>query len=136
MINSKDAMHEDYMRLMEYLEIYKDSICYSAQGVVPNKTYKDEEDPNIEREALTATDIWPVEQSGPKKGKIKAPLDSNGKIVVDPAGNIVLEKYLLDFDIYRANTLAKQKAIQMANDTRSGDDLSQMFVNSVENFTK
>ena len=76
------------------------------------------------------------QEKGQKKGKIKAPLDSNGKIVVDPAGNIVLEKYLLDFDIYRANTLAKQKAIQMANDTRSGDDLSQMFVNSVENFTK
>jgi len=61
MINSKDAMHEDYMRLMEYLETYKDSICYSAQGIVPNKTYKDNEDPNIEREALTVTDIWPVE---------------------------------------------------------------------------
>jgi len=29
-IRGRDVMHEEYMELMEYLENYKESICYSA----------------------------------------------------------------------------------------------------------
>ena len=104
-----EKLHDSYMDLMGYLERYKDSICYAASGVMPRAVLDDNEDPQIEAEALTAADIWPVETSGPKKGKIKATRDSHGNIVVDPAGNIVLENYLLDFTIYRAMALLKSK---------------------------
>ena len=35
---SEDVLlHENYMELMDYLQKYKESICYEASGMLPNK---------------------------------------------------------------------------------------------------
>ena len=104
-IPSEDEhLHGNYMELMDYLQKYKESICYEATGMLPNTNINDREDEREfkkEDDMLTAGEIWPVIQSGPKKGQVKPTLDSRGKIVVDPAGNILREQYLLDFNVYR-----------------------------------
>lgn len=86
---------------MQYLQRYKESIAYEAIGMLPNKKRIKEDD--IEDQAcLTAEEIWPLHTSGPKKGKIKPTYDTHGNIVVDPAGNILKDQYLLDYNIYKA----------------------------------
>ena len=90
---------------MDYLQRYKESICYEASGMLPNTNMveKDQErEFKLDDTILTAEEIWPTVQSGPNKGRVKPTLDTHGNIVVDPAGNIIKEQYLLDFKIYRA----------------------------------
>ena len=99
-----EPLHENYMELMDYLQKYKESICYEATGMLPNTNINDKEDEREfkkEDDMLTAEEIWPIIKSGPKKGQVKPTLDNRGKIVVDPAGNILREQYLLDFNVYR-----------------------------------
>ena len=67
----------------------------STNAVDPKSKHEEEDD------TLTAEEIWPIVTSGPNKGRIKPTRDTHGNIVVDPAGNILKEQYLLDFNIYR-----------------------------------
>ena len=73
---------------MNYLQAYKDSLCYEPQGMLPERN--ENFDPDFEEDGLTlsAAQIWPRHKSGPDKGKIKPVRDNRKKIVVDPAGNI------------------------------------------------
>ena len=78
------------MELMNYLQTYKDAICYEASGMLPDKNAA-EKDSNSEDETLKAEEIWPVSESGPTKGQLIPTLDTHGNVVVDPAGNILKE---------------------------------------------
>ena len=109
-----DELHDSYIELMDYLQQYKQSICFDSQGVVPNKAVKktDEDLPSdFDDEDLKAEDIWKVEESGPNKGKLKAVKDFRGNVVVDPVGNIQKDQNLLDFNVYRALQYHKEKQI-------------------------
>ena len=93
--------HTNFMFLMQYLQRYKESIAYEAIGMLPNKK-RIKEDELQDQACLKAEEIWPIAKSGPKKGKIIPTYDTHGKIVVDPAGNILKDQYLLDYNIYKA----------------------------------
>jgi len=95
-------LHESYMNLMAYLQSYKESICYEAQGMLPEKNERMDPDFEESDDVLAVEEIWPLYKSGRKKGEFKPQRDTKGNIVVDPAGNIVKNRYLLDFEIYRA----------------------------------
>ena len=76
------------MALMNFLQMYKESICYEAAGMLPGKGQTRPGKENLDI-TLDVDEIWPKEKHGPKKGKIIPTLDARGNIVVDPAGNIV-----------------------------------------------
>lgn len=95
--------HGNYMELMSYLQQYQDSISHSAAGMLPNKNLR--QDPDVkgdDDQTLTAEEIWPRVKSGPNKGQIVPRRDDHGNIVVDPAGNIIKETYLLDYNVYKS----------------------------------
>ena len=94
-------MHGSYMNLMDYLQKYKESICYEGVGMLPSVKLDCEDEQGEVDDTLTAEEIWPIVISGPKRGQVKPTRDTHGNIVVDPAGNILKEQYLLDFNIYR-----------------------------------
>ena len=71
--------------------------------MLPNKNSR--LDPNVADEdgdTLTAEEIWPKVKSGPNKGQIAPRRDARGNVIVDPAGNIVKESYLLDYNVYKS----------------------------------
>lgn len=87
--------------------MYKESICYEATGMLPGKGTRAEQLDNDL--TLSADEIWPRAEDGTKKGKLIATRDTHGNIVVDPAGNIVKNQYLLDYNVYKALHLVKEK---------------------------
>lgn len=102
-------MHRSYLGLMEYLQAYKESICYEASGMLPNTNEKFELDCESDGNTLAVDEIWPKHKEGELKGKIIASRDIKGNVVVDPAGNIMRSRYLLDFKIYKALHQYKKK---------------------------
>ena len=70
--------------------------------MLPDKNEKYDPDYDSDGNTLAADEIWPMHTEGRKKGQPKAVRDSRGNVVVDPAGNIMRSKYLLDFKIYKA----------------------------------
>ena len=86
---------------MTFLQSYQESISYESSGVIPKKNKR--EDPTEEKEddTLRVDEIWKFVESGPKKGKVIPELDKLGNVIVDPAGNILKEQYLLDFNEYK-----------------------------------
>lgn len=88
---------------MQFLQTYQESISYESSGVIPDKNQsKTKDNDQFEHTQLTAQEIWEFVKSGPKKGQVIPNLDKLGNVVVDPAGNILKEQYLLDFNIYKA----------------------------------
>ena len=87
---------------MTFLQNYQESISHEASGMLPNKNNR--LDPDVadqDEDTLTAEEIWPRVQSGPNKGQVIPRRDNRDNIVVDPAGNIIKESYLLDFNVYK-----------------------------------
>ena len=69
--------------------------------MLPNKNNRLDPDYESDGDTLCAEEIWPVEEEGPDKGKIKPARDILGNIIVDPAGNILKSQYLLDLSIFK-----------------------------------
>ena len=54
------------MELMDYLQKYKESICYEASGMLPKPLQIDDKNDLFKTESvLKAEEIWPIVKSGP-----------------------------------------------------------------------
>ena len=115
--------HKNYLGLMEYLQAYKESICYEASGMLPFTNEKYDAEIESDGATLPAEQIWPKHTEGELKGKIKSKKDIRGNIIVDPAGNIVRNRYLLDYEIYKGLHEYKKKLVAKNG---PGADVSHM----------
>ena len=97
--------HKKFLKLMSFLNDYSQTVCYEGSGLISVNPKKggDAADDFIDRERaekVSAANIFPVEQSGPNKGKLILQRDERGNIITDPTCNVQKAPFFIDFSLY------------------------------------
>ena len=125
--------HENFVKLVGYLNHYRQSISYESGGLINTRTQTDENDViGNQRDAkFSAANLFPLETEGPQKGKHIPRRDERGNIIVDPTANLQKEPLFIDFDLYsRYKKMAqKGKVVQLKkNITRTErEEIKKLF---------
>ena len=105
--DDSDAIkHRKFIKLMQYLNEYKQNICYEGSCLINTnmpRNFDEKENDYLEhekQEAYSAARLFPVETSGPKKGRYVPQKDSRGNTIVDPTENVKRDPFFLDYQLY------------------------------------
>ena len=89
-LEKERVQHESFIKLMGYLNEYKNSISYDTSGLINirKKTDPDDFEALENQKKFSAANMFPIEKSGPNKGKYVPKRDERGNIIVDPTQQI------------------------------------------------
>ena len=92
------------MAHMDYLNQYRESICYDNSGLINlNMRRANDAEDFLERqkqEKYSSENVFPTYKDGPQKGKIIHVHDDKGNIVIDPTSLVRKDPFLIDFHLY------------------------------------
>lgn len=96
--------HKNFIKLMKYLNEYKQNICYEGSNLIntnPPKHYNENDYLEIKKaEEYSFAKMFPVETSGPNKGHIIRMRDERGNLVVDPTADVKKDPFFIDYMLY------------------------------------